>query len=735
VRVHLAALALLALSVGCSSLKVEVDVASPVAIGEWTIQRMLTEALPGVSSEPPGAMKMRISGLRQAKLQSYLVAHAGEYGHLSQDVRQVAVDELKKSFDNTWGEFYTYHSMLLESIGENIRTENLRFKECQRAASKVEDPKVGKSNSSDKASSTCNRDELVSLLRQRERLFADVSRGPDFVLDEPRGMLTSLVGQDGLFREPEAHAVASAPPGVWSKNFDRSYSWSLFGDTNVAIKMESRGNFSIKGVSFDPSEVTRVASKVVTQSLLAWTQIAGVPATPAARQPGSIPVLMAQNDQERMTFEADRNDQWRALLAMADAVASADKRIVDDDASKRTAIVNSLVAIWDANKERILHKERDVSPSKLTLTPADATVVPGEKIKLYPAVTEQTRDVNVGIACASTTECPFVGLPAFVLVPAGKGSGQIEIRAQPEAAWRTYSILASLDGASRPASISIAPTVNFAAIPQTMLVGTKFSKVIDLTRQPPDGTTVAVTSAGNLRVTATPPLEGKINVEIEASAEGHGDILVKPGATELQKKTITILKPAVTIQPISVVQGDEATVKVLTTLDPSLQPELILIIGAIPTGLTLISPPTNGRLTVTEGEASFNVKGNIVGSHPITVAVGGGDSVTGTVTVTPHVLLALNGGVPIGESVTLRQGANLRLSLSSATLKEPTIVNISATDAEVAEVIDAMSIPANGDAAELEITPHALGETEITIVSPSGTFMPLHFKVEVEGSP
>jgi hypothetical protein len=88
----------------------------------------------------------------------------------------------------------------------------------------------------------------------------------------------SLFGPSGsLVASKAAYIVASAPPSAWQFGYNRAVVDGRLGNLSTAIKLESLADFRVKGVTFDPSTVAQVASKVSTQSLLVAAQIAGVP--------------------------------------------------------------------------------------------------------------------------------------------------------------------------------------------------------------------------------------------------------------------------------------------------------------------------------------------------------------------------------------------------------------------------------------------------------------------------
>jgi hypothetical protein len=168
----------------------------------------------------------------------------------------------------------------------------------------------------------------------------------------------SLIGRAGLQASPEAYAVISAPKEKWQERFDLSKAVGRLGDLNVAIKMERRGNFTIKGVSFDPSEVARAISKMGTQLVLSIAQANGVPvrtasgATPAAGLATSSEGLGAAMAAVE-TSTAEQVDRREALLTIAKAIARERPAIEGTDADRRKAAIKATKDTFNAHKPRI----------------------------------------------------------------------------------------------------------------------------------------------------------------------------------------------------------------------------------------------------------------------------------------------------------------------------------------------------------------------------------------------
>lgn len=167
--------------------------------------------------------------------------------------------------------------------------------------------------------------------------------------------LRSLIGRSGLQTSPEAYAVISSD--AWTEKFDFSRALGRLGDLNVAIKMERRGNFTIKGVSFDPSEVARAISKMGTQLVMAIAQTSGVPVrtatgtTSAAGLATSSEALGASTETAE-TAAAEQAARREALVSIATAIAR-EKESIDGTEAKRKAAIKAIAATFKAHKARI----------------------------------------------------------------------------------------------------------------------------------------------------------------------------------------------------------------------------------------------------------------------------------------------------------------------------------------------------------------------------------------------
>lgn len=89
--------------------------------------------------------------------------------------------------------------------------------------------------------------------------------------------LLTMGGWEAIHSDPFAYYVASAPPDAWADRYNDVKGFSLFGNSDFIIVLDDKGNFRMKGVTFDPGKVAQMASKVGIQALITAVSIAGVP--------------------------------------------------------------------------------------------------------------------------------------------------------------------------------------------------------------------------------------------------------------------------------------------------------------------------------------------------------------------------------------------------------------------------------------------------------------------------
>ena len=166
----------------------------------------------------------------------------------------------------------------------------------------------------------------------------------------------SLTGGLDLTDDPRAHAVAAAPPEVWAQKFNEAVAQGYLGNIDIAIKMNKPGDFTIKGLLFDPSTVASVASKTVTQALLVAAQISGVPvSTSSGTGDGAALASTSTSLNTAQVAMAERksaqNASRAALLDIADTIVREKQNLADD--SKRQAAIEAIQITFSKHQSRI----------------------------------------------------------------------------------------------------------------------------------------------------------------------------------------------------------------------------------------------------------------------------------------------------------------------------------------------------------------------------------------------
>ncbi len=154
------------------------------------------------------------------------------------------------------------------------------------------------------------------------------------------GELRSLTGGLGLFDDPLADRVLHSPEACWDGVFGKTYACGALGNTDIAIKLESLGHFTIKGVRVDAAKITQATFKVLEQGIALFAAAAGVPApaqgsATAGADTAGDEVLQAERRREQA--RSARRLSRLAALALLDAIL-AQKDALGADGTRRSAV-------------------------------------------------------------------------------------------------------------------------------------------------------------------------------------------------------------------------------------------------------------------------------------------------------------------------------------------------------------------------------------------------------------
>jgi hypothetical protein len=147
----------------------------------------------------------------------------------------------------------------------------------------------------------------------------------------------------------------------WAPMFDRTLARGIFGNTDIAIKALGPGNFTIKGLSFNPADVAAAASKVATQTVLLAAQIAGVPVkvsgTPDPQMSGAALATSSTSYAQTIAAAAQADEkvqaQRDALLRLASSILQERKIIASGTDADRKASIEVIQAVYASHASRL----------------------------------------------------------------------------------------------------------------------------------------------------------------------------------------------------------------------------------------------------------------------------------------------------------------------------------------------------------------------------------------------
>jgi len=197
------------------------------------------------------------------------------------------------------------------------------------------------------------------LLRDIDQLEEKKPEADKRVAAQANNEITKLFDSGGLIHSDYAYYLASAPEEEWGDPYDQSFGKGYFGNIDLAIKAIDQGNFTVKGLSFNPSDVTAMAAKITTQSVILAAQIAGVPVniqgTPqgsgASLAASSSRIKTAKTNQSQLTlqFESQRD----ALLKIAQSILDEEDAISEGTHEQRKKSIDTISAIYNAQAGRL----------------------------------------------------------------------------------------------------------------------------------------------------------------------------------------------------------------------------------------------------------------------------------------------------------------------------------------------------------------------------------------------
>ena len=338
-----AALSVMACLSGCASLRIQMDVLNP-AVAEQI--KAGTDVEVRVVEIQSGESSVTQSDLAAAKRAAWKV--------ISDEVARLEAEAAR-----TTGSVQLAYQSSAQSIADKDE-----FNDDWARAAAIAEPKL-KANETLIRSldvSNLNRSDAARYLSERAALLRTlvVDFGKDELQEVDSGLrlgdakaeamveraVKSILPGEGLGQTRYAYAVKAAPATAWKTTYDKAEASADLGNTDIAIKLDSSGVFTIKGMQFDPSTIATVASKVSTQALLLATQIAGVPLSGGPDNGGALldaTNAQAAGDTTMLIRAAQAEAHEDALYHVADIIFAEEGRITD--ASNNAQAIQAAFAI------------------------------------------------------------------------------------------------------------------------------------------------------------------------------------------------------------------------------------------------------------------------------------------------------------------------------------------------------------------------------------------------------
>jgi hypothetical protein len=360
----ISALVLLTLG-GCAELTVRVDILNPMEVHRITDNARMTVLYYEVARSTEASIHEQVEALwdRQRKAYAGLAAAcllaAGKPG-VTEPARELlqsrarGLQEVSRSGSPIYGMYVKYREALLEqarrvraAAGKNPFDEHGALTEPVMAALRVRQTELDRlqveifknidAATSDQSMISASlsgggSQEVQALVQEQKTQVRDAKLAFD-----------TITGGRSLSASEYAFAVASARDQAWKPSFNEATGVGAFGNSEIVIKVDKAGEFTVKGMQFDPGTIAAVASKVTTQSLLMAAKLAGAPvAAPAvseaSKSPG--PVDAGEADVARqsalLTRSAGLSAREQAIRGLAETILAAEDDL-DSDARRDSA--------------------------------------------------------------------------------------------------------------------------------------------------------------------------------------------------------------------------------------------------------------------------------------------------------------------------------------------------------------------------------------------------------------
>ncbi len=353
---------------GCAQLSVEVDVLDPVVAEIILEDGALKRLYYKIVSESDADVDESISALRaqhaaanEALASFYDNMASGEIDPRKKQLLQVSAADLRAALDSG-----TPLDRLYQELAREIKSANEAILVIAKRRAPQEsqplEPDLRRALSHRRDVERLAKAPILSNLLDAEKDAQVDSQLPSskrfmVAVAIAKDALTSVTGGGVLTNSEYAYPVASADEKYWATKFNHALGKATFGDADIVIKMGQQGDFTVKGMQFDPSTVAAVASKVTTQSLLLAAQIAGVPVSSKSLSDSSKSTGFAGTGDNLISIDqklAEREARvvaWKAAVRdLAQSILTEEIDLTKGTSEDRAAAGKALRAIYDAHK-------------------------------------------------------------------------------------------------------------------------------------------------------------------------------------------------------------------------------------------------------------------------------------------------------------------------------------------------------------------------------------------------
>jgi hypothetical protein len=372
--------------VGCGSITVSVDVLNPQVIEAEMDRRLERDLLPEVLAQWPDGVKRKIETLQNEWAKVVIGLSIVQTEGMSKDRAKAESERAKIQirYGKAWAETFNEATWRLTAYAKTVRaiTDELRRRKVESGVPSSKSPEDREYASIDldelralrftvlrdyaagmsalvarvsasqeqmagmmakmrsaRAGSASGSSSGSSMEKKKDEQDIRTAKGAGAAFQNfAQNLKRTLLRGQSLIESKYAYAVASAHRSMWKKHYGRTHAQGLFGNTDIALKMESVGEFTLKGVAFDPSDTARVAAKVGVQAILLATQMAGVPTATVvpdgstmdgaamARSTGELQRTLLQNQK----IKARTRGQRQALHDLGQAITHELARIAPE---------------------------------------------------------------------------------------------------------------------------------------------------------------------------------------------------------------------------------------------------------------------------------------------------------------------------------------------------------------------------------------------------------------------